>query len=160
MRTRRMIAACVLAGFLPLATTGCFGGFELTKKVYRYNKQVSGDKWIREVMFLVLVIVPIYELANLADTLIFNSIEFWTGHNPVLAHNGDSQTLQTAQGTATLTRISENALDVRVRALDGREQHFVMAREGESFAARELDGRLLARVAEVDGRPALVERAQ
>jgi hypothetical protein len=155
---RRTIAVCVLASFLPLATSGCFGGFELTKKVYRFNKQVSPDKWVREIVFLVLVIVPIYELASLGDGVIFNLIEFWTGRNPVLAQNGDSQTIRTAQGTATLTRVSADALDVRLSGSDGREQHFVMTREGDGFAARTPDGALLARVADVDGVPALVER--
>ena len=154
---RRTIAACVLAGFLPLATSGCFGGFELTKKVYRFNKQVSPDKWVRELMFLVLVIVPVYGFSTLIDGVILNSIEFWTGRNPILAQNGDSQTIRTEQGSATLTRVDANTLDVRLRAGDGQEQHFVMAREGDGFAARSLEGSLLARVAEVDGRPALVE---
>jgi hypothetical protein len=154
---RRTIAACVLAGFLPLTTTGCFGGFELTKKVYRFNKGVSPDKWIREIVFLVLVIVPIYEIASLVDAVVLNSLEFWTGKNPVLAHDGDSQTIQTAQGTATLTRLSASSLDVSLRSTTGEEQHFVMTREGDGFAARAPDGSLLGRVAEVDGRPALVE---
>jgi hypothetical protein len=152
-----MIAACVFAGFLPLAGSGCFGGFALTKKVYGFNKQTSSDKWIREIVFLVLVIVPIYELSTLVDALLFNTIEFWTGKNPVLAEDGDTQTIHTAQGNATLTRISASALDVSLRGSDGRERRFVLLREGEGFAARTAQGALLARVADVGGRPALVE---
>jgi hypothetical protein len=159
MKTRRWIAACVLAGFLPLST-GCFGGFQLTRKVYRFNQQVSPDKWIREIVFLVLVIVPIYGIATFVDAIAFNLIEFWTGRNPALAENGDTQTIRTAQGTATLTRLSADALDVQLRATDGSESRFVMAREGETFAARAPDGGLLARVTEVDGRPALVGGAR
>ena len=154
---RRTIAACVLAGFLPLATGGCFGSFQLTKKVYRFNKQVSPNKWVQELMFLVLLVAPVYEFATLIDGLIVNSIEFWTGRNPALAQNGASQTIRTAQGSATLTRVDANTLDVRLRPSSGQEQHFLMTREGDSFAARSLGGSLLARVAEVDGRPALLE---
>jgi hypothetical protein len=141
---KRMIAVCVLAGFLPLATGGCFGSFGLTRKVYGFNKQVSSDKWIREIVFLVLVIVPVYGLATLADAVVFNLIEFWTGRNPVLAEDGDSQTIHTAQGSATLTRLSANAVDVSVRGVDGREQHFVLLREGDHLVARSADGALLA----------------
>jgi hypothetical protein len=151
-----MIAACVLAGFVPLATGGCFGGFNLTRKVYKFNKQVSNDKFIREIVFLVMLIVPIYELATLADALFFNLIEFWSGKNLVLVKNGDSQTIQTAQGSATLTRLSADALEVRVLGADGEERHFVMRRENGSFAALSPDGALLARVADVAGQPALV----
>jgi len=156
VKTRRWIAACVLAGFLPLSTSGCFGGFQLTRKVYQFNQQVSPDKWIREIVFLVLTIVPIYGIATFVDAVALNAVEFWTGRNPVLAEDGASQTIQTAHGTITLTRINANALDVRLRADDGNEQRFVMTREGESFTARAADGSLLGRVAEIGGRPALV----
>ena len=155
---RRMIAVCVLAGLLPLAS-GCFGSFGMTRKVYGFNKQVSSDKWVREIVFLVLVIVPIYGLATLADGLIFNLIEFWTGRNPVLAEDGDSQTIRTAEGSATLTRISANALDVSVRGADGSERRFVMVREEEGFVAQTPEGALLARVADVDGQPVLLAGA-
>jgi hypothetical protein len=36
-------------------------------------------------VFLGMVILPVYELATLADVLVLNSIEFWTGNNPVTA---------------------------------------------------------------------------
>lgn len=34
-------------------------------------------------MFLVLTWVPVYGVATLADALVFNSVEFWTGKNPI-----------------------------------------------------------------------------
>jgi len=152
---KRTIAALVLMGFLPVATTGCFGGFQLTRKVYSFNRDVSPDKWIRELVFLAMAIFPVYGAATFLDAVIFNSIEFWTGSNPVLAKNGASRKITTADGTAILTRTSENSLDVRVRGLDGRDGHFVMQREGDGFSARTPEGELIARVAEIDGEPML-----
>jgi len=139
--------------FLPLASTGCFGGFQLTRKVYQFNKEVSPDKWIRELAFLVMLIVPVYGFATLLDAIFLNSVEFWTGSNPVLAQNGASRKITTAEGIAILTRSSADTIDVQLRGTDGRESHFVMKREGDGFSARTQDGELLARVAEVDGEP-------
>ena len=156
MKTRRWIAACVLASFIPLSTSGCFGTFELTRKVYRFNQDVSPNKWVRELVFLVLAIVPVYGLAMFIDAIAVNLIEFWTGRNPALAEDGASQTIRTAQGTVTLTRMSANALDVQLRANDGSEQRFLMTREGEGFAARGADGSLLGRVGNVGGIPVLL----
>ena len=156
MKTRRWIAACVLAGFIPLSTSGCFGTFELTRKVYRFNQDVSPNKWVRELVFLVLAIVPVYGLAMFIDAIAVNLIEFWTGRNPALAEDGASRTIHTAQGTVTLTRISANALDVQLRTEDGSEQRFLMTREGEGFAARAPDGSLLGRVGAAGGHPVLV----
>lgn len=152
---KRTIAALVLMGFLPVATTGCFGGFQLTRKVYSFNREVSPDKWVRELVFLAMAIFPVYGAATFLDAVVFNSIEFWTGSNPVLAKNGASRKITTAYGTAILTRTSENSLDVRVRGLDGRDGHFVMQREGDGFSARTPEGELIARVAEIDGEPML-----
>ncbi len=64
--------------------SGCFGPFRLTKKVYQFNKDVGG-KWASEIVFLGLVIVPVYSISMLGDALIFNTIQFWGGQNPISA---------------------------------------------------------------------------
>ena len=79
---RRAAVLTLTAGAL-LGTSACFGSFNLTRKVYGWNKSVSSDKWVRELVFLGLSIVPVYNIAGLVDVLITNSIEFWTGTNPV-----------------------------------------------------------------------------
>ena len=77
-RTQRWIAM-VMAG---LMLSGCYGPFYLTRKIYNWNGQV-GDKWVNEIVFLVCTWLPVYGLASAADAIIFNSIEFWTGKNPL-----------------------------------------------------------------------------
>jgi hypothetical protein len=65
-----------------LSSSACFGSFQATKKLYGFNKGV-GDKWVVEVVFLALGIVQVYSLAVAADAIVFNSVEFWTGENPM-----------------------------------------------------------------------------
>lgn len=65
-----------------LFASGCFGPFNLTRRLYLWNGDM-GDKWENEVVFLALTILPVYGLAVSADAIIFNSMEFWTGDNPV-----------------------------------------------------------------------------
>ena len=62
---------------------GCYGPFNLTRRLYQWNGQVGRDKWEREFLFVVLVWAPVYSIATLADAVVFNSMEFWTGKNPV-----------------------------------------------------------------------------
>lgn len=155
---RRTLAVFVLAGFLPLATTGCFGSFQLTRKVYKFNREVSPDKWIRELTFLVMLVLPVYGFASFLDAVVFNSIEFWTGNNPVLAARGSTRTIETAEGSATLTRVDEDTLDVRLTGADGREARFLLSQGEDGFVARAPGGELLARVGEADGEPAVVEQ--
>lgn len=61
---------------------GCYGPFNLTRRLYQWNGQV-GTKWEREFMFILLAWAPVYGLAVLGDAVVFNSMEFWTGDNPV-----------------------------------------------------------------------------
>ena len=74
-----------------MVTSGCFGPFNLTRRLYRWNEQVQG-KWEQEFMFILLAWVPVYGLAVLGDAVVFNSMEFWTGNNPV-----DAPTARDAQ---------------------------------------------------------------
>jgi len=63
--------------------SSCIGSFSLFNKLLSWNDMV-GDKFINEMVFLAFCIIPVYPIAWMADALIFNSIEFWTGENPVI----------------------------------------------------------------------------
>ncbi len=80
-RSMRAVAAATAVAF----STGCFGSFALTRKLWDFNNTASKEKGIKELLFLVFVIVPVYELAALGDALIFNTVEFWGGKNPITA---------------------------------------------------------------------------
>ncbi len=78
-RTNRMMVGLV-AGML--AMSGCYGPFNLTRRLYQWNGQING-KWEKEFVFILLAWAPVYGLAILGDGVVFNSMEFWTGKNPV-----------------------------------------------------------------------------
>lgn len=76
--SRRLLLASAPA---TLALSGCFGSFNLTKKVHHWN---SGfNKWVNWLIFLAFIILPVYSILLLVDALVINTIEFWTGNNPV-----------------------------------------------------------------------------
>jgi hypothetical protein len=77
--TAATLAAVVFVGSL---TPGCYGPFHATRNLWHWNGQVEG-KWGQEFVFLLLNIVPAYGLFWLGDVLIFNSIQFWGGENPI-----------------------------------------------------------------------------
>jgi hypothetical protein len=68
--------------FGTLSYSGCIGSFGLTQKVYDFNVGV-GDKWVNELVFLAMFIIPVYEVSFIIDFFIINMIEFWSGDNPV-----------------------------------------------------------------------------
>ena len=68
--------------------SGCYGPFRLTTKLHQWNGNVSNKKFVNELVFLGLCVLPAYELCTLGDVLIFNSIEFWGGQNPITMKDG------------------------------------------------------------------------
>jgi len=86
---RRFGAALALSLFA--ASSGCYGSFAVTREVYKRNKHVEG-RAAKDGVFLALIIVPVYEAALLADMLVFNTIELFSGDNPLLDHDEDDST--------------------------------------------------------------------
>lgn len=84
MRKITMTVATVLLLASTLSLNSCIGSFSLTNSVLKWNKQV-GPKFINELVFFAFWILPIYEVTSLADLLVLNSIEFWSGNNPMEA---------------------------------------------------------------------------
>lgn len=83
----RIVCAVALMSFITISTA-CYGPFNLTKNVYHWNSNIKGSgevnsKWMREIVFFGMFIIPVYEFSLLLDTFIFNSIHFWTGDSPI-----------------------------------------------------------------------------
>lgn len=84
MRKIRLSVAAVLIAGTSLVFTSCIGSFGLTNKVISWNRNI-GSKFVNELVFLAFWILPVYEVTALADVLVINSIEFWSGTNPLTA---------------------------------------------------------------------------
>lgn len=88
---QRGVAAVALLSMVVMSTA-CYGPFNLTKNVYHWNSNIKGneqinDKWMRELVFFGMIIVPAYQFSALLDMFIFNSMHFWTGDSPVKAYD-------------------------------------------------------------------------
>lgn len=84
MKKIYLSVALVLGLSSCLMLNSCVGSFALTNKVLSWNNQV-GDKFVNELVFFAFWILPVYEVTSIADLLVINSIEFWSGTNPVEA---------------------------------------------------------------------------
>jgi len=100
-----------------ISQTGCFGSFTLVNKVYDFNDSASDNKFVKTLLFYVLTIIPVYEIAGLVDIIVLNLIEFWTGSNPIAMKAGEvEEQLMTIKGdtykiTATQNRFQFEKLE-------------------------------------------------
>lgn len=140
----RFISA-LLIGSMLLTTSGCFASFNLTRKIYKFN-QGLGDKWLNEIAFLVMTIIPVYGVGFTVDVLVLNSIEFWGGSNPVSASN-DQKVIPIPEAGVTLTL---NAADKSIRLFqdsEGTQKEYVFERSGDETIVKDVGGNVLVRCA-------------
>ena len=95
-----------LTALLLVATimfSSCIGSFRLTNKLKDWNEGV-GSKWVNELVFLAMHIVPVYEVAIFVDAVVLNSVEFWTGKKASVK----VQVVQNSQGQDVEITAMEN----------------------------------------------------
>lgn len=82
MRKKYLSVALVLSLTASMLCTSCIGSFSLTNKLLSWNRTID-NKFVNELVFFAFWLVPVYEVSAIADLLVLNSIEFWSGENPV-----------------------------------------------------------------------------
>ena len=93
-----------------LTSTGCIGSFSLTNRLLGWNKTV-GNKFLNELVFFAFWVLPVYEVTGLADLLVLNSIEFWSGRNPMGDHA--STTVENSKGERMEIIADATGYDIR-----------------------------------------------
>jgi hypothetical protein len=78
---KKLFLASVLT--LGLLGSSCLGPDHLYNSLKNWNAGLSNQDWVNEVVFLGLVIIPVYPIAMLGDYLVTNTIHYWSGENPV-----------------------------------------------------------------------------
>ncbi|PSW21878.1 DUF3332 domain-containing protein [Photobacterium sanctipauli] len=72
------VAIAVVAGVM---LSGCVGSNVATNKLMEYNVKAVDNRYARG--GLNMLMSPVYGVTVAADYLVLNSLEFWTGSNPV-----------------------------------------------------------------------------
>ncbi|HWV37525.1 MAG TPA: DUF3332 family protein [Vulgatibacter sp.] len=140
---RRRLALLLAVALL---SASCFGSFQLTRTIWKFNRDIGG-KWGQEVLFLALIIIPVYEVTLLVDGVVFNTSEFWAGRTTSPGFGagldlqvGAERVVALADGTELrLAREGEDTL----RVSRGDEVRF-FRRTVDGMEARDEEGNVLA----------------
>ena len=137
MKRNKFTMAIVVLLCSSLMFSSCIGSFGLTSKLHNWNKGVGGNKFVSELVFLAFCILPAYELSVFADVIIFNSIEFWSGSNPIAENtqhlkgeNGHDFLVKTHQNGYTITdETTNNTIEL---AFDDNDKSWSVETNGQS----------------------------
>jgi hypothetical protein len=80
-----------------LVLTSCIGSFNLTNKVKSWNEGL-GNKFVNELVFIGMHIIPVYPITLFVDGIVLNSIEFWTGSAPISKSDNGTKIVKNSKG--------------------------------------------------------------
>lgn len=111
MRKTTMFISIILMMIMGTVQSSCIGSFKLSKKVLTWNKSLGG-KFLNELVYILFWVLPVYEVSLLIDGLVLNTIEFWSGSNPVAMKSGEMETKIVEQnGVKYQVTASQNRFD-------------------------------------------------
>ncbi len=118
--------------FLTLGTvtlSSCIGSFGLTNSVLSWNKRATGNKFVNELIFI--VISPAYAVCSVADLFVLNSIEFWTGEK-VIANVGKTKNVMGKDGRMYAIKTLKNGYEITDPA--GEKSYFVFDKKDKTWS--------------------------
>ncbi len=128
------VTACMLS--TTILFSSCVGSFGLFNRLATWNQEIS-NKFVNELVFLAINIVPVYGVAYLADVLVINSIEFWSGTNP-MANVGEVKRVKGENGDY-LVEVKENGYSITKEG-ESLSMELVYSQETNTWSA-EADGK-------------------
>lgn len=128
---KRFIAVALI---LSVIGTSCIGPFNLSHKVLAWNQTVSDNKFVNAILFVVLS--PVYGLTLFGDAILFNTIEFWTGDNPIEA--GLVKEVKGENGVIYTVETTKNGYNVKND--EGKEVNLVYDKASNTWSY-EADGK-------------------
>ncbi|HDY7620461.1 TPA: DUF3332 domain-containing protein [Vibrio vulnificus] len=160
------ITKVVALSVAAMALSGCVGSNAVTGYVMGFNLKAVDNRYARGGLNMLLA--PVYGVAIAADYIVFNSLEFWTGKNPL---NGKPHIFDTKMDTyidvnhqldkslttapiAPLTnnriieqgmmqQIDENTVQMDITYNNGEKATLTGVREGD-FVTYYIDGEVVA----------------
>ncbi|ADV87391.1 DUF3332 domain-containing protein [Vibrio vulnificus] len=163
---KKTITKVVALSVAAMALSGCVGSNAVTGYVMGFNLKAVDNRYARGGLNMLLA--PVYGVAIAADYIVFNSLEFWTGKNPL---NGKPHIFDTKMDTyidvnhqldkslttapiAPLTnnriieqgmmqQIDENTVQMDITYNNGEKATLTGVREGD-FVTYYIDGEVVA----------------
>ena len=124
-----MVNAVIAVSLGAMTLSSCIGSFGLTNKVLDWNKGATDNKFINELIFL--VISPAYAVCSVADLFVLNTIEFWTG-NKVVANVGKTKNVTGKDGRLYAIKTLKNGYEITDP--EGEKSYFVFDKKNKSWS--------------------------
>lgn len=124
-----MVNAVIAVSLGTMTLSSCIGSFGLTNTVLDWNKRATDNKFVNELIFI--VISPAYAVCSVADLFVLNSIEFWTGEK-VVAEVGKTKDVMGKDGRMYAIKTLKNGYEITDP--EGEKSYFVFNKKKKSWS--------------------------
>jgi hypothetical protein len=122
------VAVCLMA--CSVFASSCVGSFAMFNKLASWNKNATNTKFLNEIIFL--VISPAYAFCFAADALVLNTIEFWSGSNPMAMKVGTTKQVMGQDGKYYAVTTKADGYDIKLPT--GEIVTFVYDKKNDSWS--------------------------
>lgn len=124
------VAVCLLAGSFLFSS--CFvGQYGLWNKYINWQNNMTSSKFVNAIVGFILVPI-VGGICQFVDILVLNTIEFWSGSNPVHANIGKTQQVMGQDGRYYAVTTLKNGYEVK--APTGEITYFYHNDENDSWS--------------------------
>ncbi|MDY8135041.1 DUF3332 domain-containing protein [Aquimarina sp. 2201CG5-10] len=141
----KKLTVCILLS-TSILFSSCLGSFSAFNGLRDWNDGLTDSKFLDNLIFWGLNIVPVYGLFVLGDVLIFNVIEFWSGSNPIAMKEGDREIQVVEKEGNTYEMIAtKNRLQIKIIDGDrkGEKLDLVYSPSDKSWSAIKPNGEVI-----------------
>lgn len=129
-KTSYLVAALLLACSAPTLTSCFVGSFSCLNKMWAWNTNLTGNKYVNAILSYVLSPFEML-IGGLLDPLVFNTIEFWTGSNPLAA----TQMIQGENGMLYAVAPDANGGYIVTCQQTGQQMQYLFDQETRTWSA-------------------------
>ena len=123
------VAVILLAG--SFLCSSCIGSFSLFNKYAKWQREMTNNKFVNAIVgFFLMPIVG--SVTMLVDWLVLNTIEFWSGTNPMHASIGKTKQMMGSDGRYYAVTTTKNGYEVK--APNGEVSYFTHNKKNDSWS--------------------------
>jgi len=123
------VAAWLLIGCF--ATSSCIGSYSLFNKFTKWELRMTNNKFVNAIVGFIINIVCV-PVTLLVDSLVLNTIEFWSGSNPLSANIGKTKQVMGQDGRYYAVTTLKNGYEIK--APTGEITHFYHNEKDNSWS--------------------------
>lgn len=126
---KKLINVSIALALGAITLNSCIGSFGLFNSVLSWNKGLSSNKFVNELVFV--LISPAYAVCGVADLLVLNSIEFWTGEK-IIAKVGETKEIMGKDGRMYAVKTLKNGYEIK--DADGNKSRLIYNKKDKSWS--------------------------